>query len=120
MLAPGDPGRVVLSVNPAAEAHQSWFRRNDGSRRSRRRVPPRGLRAAFAAVLSLPVGRVGRTAEHPAAFEGNTWQVLDSPIVQEINYPTSEACYAAEIAAILQLRLPSVADPVGIKWIRPT
>jgi len=41
----------------------------------------------------------GRFA-YSAPFERDTRQVVDSAIVQEINYPSSEACYAAEIAAI--------------------
>ena len=50
--------------------------------------------------LSDPALRVLRTAEHPAPFEGNTPQVLDPPIVEEINCLLSEACYAAGIAVV--------------------
>ena len=69
-------------------------------RRAVRQNTPRGSKGLLRGGLVAGGERVLRTAEHPAPFEGNTGQVLDSAIVQEINYPLSKACYAAETAAI--------------------
>ena len=52
-------------------------------------------------VLHGPSGeRLLRSAQHAAPARARSPQVLDAPIAEAVNYPSSEACYTAETTVI--------------------